>query len=132
MTQRKPPGRSWESWVEQQIRQAQAEGAFDNLEGAGKPLPDIDKPYDPEWWVKQLVRREQLSVMPPSLRILRRVEGELEKIWTLRSESEVRERVRALNVEIAKVNRSASAGPPSRLAPLDVDAVVDDWRRRAG
>ena len=31
MTERKPPGVSWESWFEEQIRQAQEEGAFENL-----------------------------------------------------------------------------------------------------
>ena len=31
MTQRKPPGTSWESWIDAQIRVAQEQGAFDNL-----------------------------------------------------------------------------------------------------
>jgi len=43
MTERKPPGVSWESWFEEQIRQAQEEGAFENLPGAGKPLPDLEE-----------------------------------------------------------------------------------------
>ena len=28
----------YESWIDQQIRRAQDQGAFDNLKGAGKPL----------------------------------------------------------------------------------------------
>ena len=56
MTERKPPGVSWESWFEEQIRQAQEAGAFENLPGAGKPLPDLEAAYDPDWWVKKLVR----------------------------------------------------------------------------
>ncbi|MEM8729506.1 MAG: DUF1992 domain-containing protein [Pseudomonadota bacterium] len=32
--------RSFRSMIERQIRKAQADGAFDDLEGAGKPLPD--------------------------------------------------------------------------------------------
>jgi hypothetical protein len=55
MTERKPPGKSWE-----------------------------DKPYDPDWWAKQLVRHENISLLPPT-----------------------------------------------RLAPLDVEALVADWRRRS-
>jgi len=43
MTERKPPGVSWESWFEEQIRQAQEGGAFENLPGAGKPLPDLEE-----------------------------------------------------------------------------------------
>jgi DnaJ-like protein len=131
VTERKPPGKSWESWFEELIRQAEAEGAFQDLPGAGKPLPDLDKPYDPDWWVKQLVRRERVSVLPPALELLRKVETELTAIRALSSETEVRRRLTALNAAIAKVNASAAEGPPTRLAPLDIEALVADWRRRS-
>jgi hypothetical protein len=39
MTERKPPGRSFTSWIDQQINEAEERGSFDNLPGAGKPLP---------------------------------------------------------------------------------------------
>ena len=64
MTEQKPPGMSWESWIDQQIREAREAGLFDNLPGAGKPLPNVADGYDPLWWVKQLVQREQISVLP--------------------------------------------------------------------
>ena len=32
--------RAFRSLIERQLQKAQAEGQFDNLEGAGKPLPD--------------------------------------------------------------------------------------------
>jgi len=67
MAERKPPDKSWESWVEEQIQQAQAEGGFERLEGAGKPIPGLDAPYDPLWWIKKLLDREKLSVLPPAL-----------------------------------------------------------------
>ncbi len=41
------------------IRQAMEEGEFDNLPGLGKPIPDIDEPYDPNWWAKQWMKRER-------------------------------------------------------------------------
>src|SRR6476660_4058855 len=69
MTERKPAGVSFESWIDAQIRVAKENGAFDNLPGAGKPLPDSDQPFDPDWWVKQLVKREQIEgvdVLPAS------------------------------------------------------------------
>jgi hypothetical protein len=128
MTQRKPPGTSWESWIEAQIRVAQEQGAFDNLPGAGKPLPNLDQ-YDPLWWVKQLTQREQLSLLPPSLELLRKVERELATIETLPDEATVRRRIAALNVEIARVNATVVEGPPTRLGKLDVDQVVARWRR---
>ena len=83
MTEQKPPGMSWESWIDQQIREAREAGLFDNLPGAGKPLPNLGGEYDPLWWVKQLVQREQISVLPPSLEILRKVESEMAAIRQL-------------------------------------------------
>jgi Domain of unknown function (DUF1992) len=129
MTQRKPPETSWETWIEAQIRVAMKKGAFDNLPGAGKPLPNLGQEYDPLWWVKQLVQREQISMQPPSLELLRKVEQELATIEKLLDEATVRSRVAALNVEIAKVNATVMDGPPTRLGTLDVDQVVARWRR---
>ena len=129
MTQRKPPGTSWESWIESQIRVAQEQGAFDNLPGAGKPLPNIGQEYDPLWWVKQLTEREQLSLLPPSLELLRKVERELATLEKLPDEATVRRRIAALNVEIARINATAVEGPPTCLGKLDVDQVVARWRR---
>jgi Domain of unknown function (DUF1992) len=129
MTERKPPGTSWESWIEAQIRVAQEQGAFDNLPGAGKPLPNLDQDHDPLWWVKQLARREQLSLLPPSLELLRKVERELATLDKLPDEATVRRRIAALNVEIARLNATVVEGPPTRLGPLDVDQLVARWRR---
>ena len=129
MTERKPPGTSWETWIDAQIRVATEAGAFDNLPGAGKPLPNLDQEHDPLWWVRQLVQREQISMLPPSLELLRKVETELAAIEKLHDEATVRHRVAALNVEIAKVNATVVEGPPTRLGTLDVDRVVARWRQ---
>ena len=131
MTERKPPGTSWETWIDEQIRVAREQGAFDNLPGAGKPLPNLGQEHDPLWWVKQLAQREQVSMLPPALELLRKVETELAAIGKLRDEAAVRRRVTALNVEIAKVNATVVEGPPTRLGTLDVDEVVAQWRARS-
>ena len=129
MTERKPPGTSWETWIDVQVRVAREQGAFDNLPGAGKPLPNLDQEYDPLWWVKQLVQREQVSILPPSLELLRKVEKELAAIEKLDDEATVRRRVAALNVEIAKVNATVVEGPPTRLGTVDVNQIVGRWQR---
>ena len=129
MTQRKPPGTSWETWIDAQVRVATEAGAFDNLPGAGKPLPNLDQAYDPLWWVTQLAQREQISVLPPSLELLRKVEKELAAIEKLHDEATVRRRLAALNAEIAKVNATVVEGPPTRLGTLDVEQIVERWRR---
>src|SRR5262245_3359669 len=129
MTERKPPGTTWETWIDAQIRVAREQGAFDNLPGTGKPLPNLDQEYDPLWWVKQFVQREQVSILPPSLELLRKVEKELAAIEKLEDEATVRRRLAALNSEIAKINATVMEGPPTRLGTLDVDKVVARWRQ---
>ena len=129
MTERKPAAMSWETWRDELIRVAQEEGAFDNLAGAGKPLPGLGEHYDPDWWVKKLIQREKVSMLPPSLELLRKVEAEVEQIWKLSSEAAVRERVRTLNGEIARANARTAEGPPTRLGQLDAEAMVAEWRR---
>ena len=128
MTLRKPLGTTFEPWIESQIRAAMEEGAFDNLPGAGKPLA-TGQGLDPEWWVKQLIAREKVSMLPPSLELRRKVETELAVIETLDDEVAVRRRVNALNGEIAKTNATVVEGPPTNLATLDVDQVVTRWKR---
>jgi hypothetical protein len=44
-------------------------GEFDNLPGAGKPLPGANRPHDEQWWIKDYLRREKLtteSMLPES------------------------------------------------------------------
>jgi len=130
MTERKPPDRSWASWVEEQIQDAQRDGEFDRLEGKGRPIPGIEQPYDPLWWVKKLLEREKLSVLPPALEVRAKTDRMLEEVWTLLREAHVVERVAAINAEIARANRTTAAGPPTTLSPLDPRAVLEEWRRR--
>ncbi len=130
MTRRKPPRVRWKSWIDQQIEKAREEGAFENLPGEGKPLPDLDEVYDPGWWAKKLVQREQISILPSALEIRRKVERVLEEIGTLRDEVQVREKLTRLNAEIAKANATVTAGPPTQIGPLDIEAVVESWQAR--
>lgn len=44
MEQQKGP-KNWESWIDQQIREAQELGKFDDLPGKGKPLDLTPNPY---------------------------------------------------------------------------------------
>jgi DnaJ-like protein len=130
MTERKPPEKSWRSWVEEQIQQAQADGSFEGLEGQGKPIPGIEAPYDPLWWVKKLLEREKLSVLPPALELRASVDRALQAMWPLTDPHQVRDRVIAINEQIARANRTTAAGPPTSLSLLDVDTVLAEWRRR--
>ncbi|MHC4224499.1 MAG: DnaJ family domain-containing protein [Planctomycetota bacterium] len=129
MTRRKPPGVPWETWIDRQIREAEEAGEFDNLPGKGKPIEGLDRPHDPEWWVKQLVRRENLSILPPALELRKAVEKALAEIADESSELKVRRLVAELNEQIRKLNASATTGPPTDIAPMDVERLVRRWRR---
>lgn len=47
--------------VEDKIRAAIEAGDFDNLPGLGKPSPVCDEPYDPNWWIRRKLLREELA-----------------------------------------------------------------------
>jgi Domain of unknown function (DUF1992) len=130
MTERKPPGVSFETWVERQIREATERGEFDNLPGAGKPIADLDKPHDELWWVKQKLRRENLSYLPPTIALRREAEDALLAASQARSEAQVRRIVADINRKILEGNRKAASGPPLNLMPFDVERVARTWRER--
>ncbi len=132
MTDRKPPGVSWETWIDRQIRQAQERGDFDDLPGRGKPIPDLDRPHDEMWWVNRLLAREEIKGAPPTLAIRKAREEALDRVVAAASEDEVRAVVDAVNVKIRQVNRLGAEGPPSTVMPIDVEDAVVSWRLRAG
>ena len=128
MTDRKPPGVDFETWVERRIREAAERGAFDNLPGAGKPIPDLDEPHDELWWVKRKLRRENFSYLPPTMALRKAAEDALAAASRAGSEAEVRAIVARINARIADGNRKAASGPPLNLAPFDPERVVARWR----
>lgn len=131
MTERKPYGMRVETWVDKQIREAQERGEFDNLPGAGKPIPGRGQPEDELWWLKGYLAREQLTMaLPASLQIRKEAEDILARVAKERRESQVRRVVTELNDRIRRETRTPTQGPPLRLGPLDVDAVVEAWREK--
>lgn len=123
----------FESWVERQIREATERGEFDNLPGAGEPIPGLNGRDDENWWVKGFLEREKISPPLPTTLALRKQVGELpELLADVREEQAVREIVTALNERILDSHRRRVDGPPIILRPLDVEEVVADWRVRRG
>lgn len=122
---------SWyESRIDRQIREAQERGEFDNLPGSGKPLPDRGQPYDENWWIKDWVRRENLTgLAPTSLKIRKEVEDLMRTLATKSSEQLVHEIVTDLNERILLARRGLVNGPPVVVETLDVEKVVEAWRR---
>ncbi|WP_405999213.1 DUF1992 domain-containing protein [Streptomyces sp. NBC_00829] len=128
MTERKPPGVSFESWVDKQIRDASERGDFEKLPGFGKPLPDDSAPYDELWWIKGKMHREGVSVLPPTLALRKEAEDAREAAARAATEAQVRRILTEINEKIAAAIRRPPPGPPLGLVPFDVDAVVATWR----
>ncbi|THA26186.1 DUF1992 domain-containing protein [Streptomyces sp. RKND-216] len=128
MTERKPPGLPFESWVDRQIREAAERGAFADLPGAGKPLSGEGAPYDEMWWVKEKMRREGVSYLPPSLVLRKEADEEYAAALRARTEDEVRRRVAALNDRLRRAVLDGVSGPTVSLAQYDVDDAVREWR----
>lgn len=121
-------GDSMQGYVERQIRQAQERGEFDDLGGSGRPLPDLDRPYDENWWIRRKLREEQFVAVPPALQLRRDVDLARERIAAAATEAAVRAEVAAINERIRHANATIVAGPPSSVWPLDLDRVLARWR----
>ena len=130
MTERKPAGMSFESWIDQQIRDAQERGEFDNLPGKGKPIKGLDQPHDEMWWVRQLMVREELSFTPPALKLRQEVDEARAKMAAATSEADVRAILSEVNEKIREVNRKPLDGPPTTIMPFDVERTVARWHER--
>ncbi|MGC5584923.1 DnaJ family domain-containing protein [Ornithinimicrobium sp. W1679] len=133
---RPPPGdtaRAVSGWVDQQIQQAQRQGAFDDLPGAGRRLPDVDVRTDPDWWVRSLVEREKLDLsaaLPGVLQLRREKATFPESLLGLPDETAVRARLEDFNERVLADRRRPHVGPhpPPVVGRVDVEAVVGRWR----
>ncbi|WP_329568921.1 J-domain-containing protein [Kitasatospora sp. NBC_01266] len=130
MTERKPPGLSFESWIDKQIREATERGEFDNLSGAGKPLRNENQPYHEMWWVREKMERENLTYMPPSMAIRSEVEEAVETARKAPSERVLRQILTEVNEKIDAAMRRPLEGPPLHLAPVDIEAAVREWKQK--
>jgi hypothetical protein len=130
VTGRKPPGLDWETWIDRQIREATERGEFEDLPGAGGPIPDLDKPRDEMWWVKGKLRSEGLSYLPASLVLRKEAHDALEAALQARSEADAREIIEKINEQIREANRKGVAGPPIMLRTFDVEHIILEWRKQ--
>jgi hypothetical protein len=130
MTERKPSEISFASWIDQQINEAAERGAFDNLPGAGKPLPRTGGAGDGQAWLRDYLRREGVSaegLLPLPLRLRKETERLTAEVQDLSSEREVRAVVGELNRRIMEWRR-IPVGPPVYLRLIDEEAMVTRWR----
>ncbi|QHK20443.1 DUF1992 domain-containing protein [Pseudarthrobacter psychrotolerans] len=113
------------------IRDAMVQGKFDNLKYAGKPIPGLGEAYDPDWWVKGLIQRENISGLGPQAILLRTEDAELEgRLDAQFTEKQVRDILADFNARVVDARRQLQGGPPVITKTRDVDAEVARWHER--
>ena len=113
----------WADAVEKQIRDAMDRGEFDDLPGTGRRL-DLDD-TDDAWWARRKIgemrRHDQLIAEA------RRIGTEIDRLWTVSQESQVRARVEELNRRIDDLNQvMPETEQVERIDPLE---TVRTWHR---
>src|SRR5215469_2726489 len=130
MTDRKPADMSFTSWIDKQIAEATERGAFDNLPGAGKPIPQHGNEDAAQSWLREYLRKEGVSaeaLLPPPLRLRKVIDRLAYAVPTMTSERDVRDAVADLNREIREWRR-IPLGPPVFVPLVDEEAMVSRWR----
>jgi DnaJ-like protein len=131
MTQRKPQGMTFETWVEQQIRRASDEGAFDGLSLTGKPLPRRDREKSSYEWALEWARREEddVAAMLPTGLALRKEREQLPGLIARQtSEVAVRALVQAHNERVDQYYRRPVEGVWVPVGMADLDQELAAWR----
>ncbi len=125
----------FESAVDRAIREAAERGAFDDLPGKGKPLPQLQGPSNELWWVRRWMEREGVSsesLLPPAVQLRKELDRLPETLRALTTERRVRDTVEELNARVVEHIRFPS-GPHVPIGRVDVEQAVRRWRddRRA-
>jgi hypothetical protein len=132
MTLRKPAGMSFETWIDNQITRAREDGAFDGLDGAGKPLPRRAREQTSYDWALEWAKRENADVvgMLPSGLALRKEREELPALVARQtSEAAVRALVEAHVARVDQYYRRPVEGPWIPVGMPDVEEMVAEWRQ---
>jgi hypothetical protein len=131
MTERKPPGMRFETWIDKQIREARERGEFDNLAGMGKPIPDLHKPFSAEQWAIDRVEKEggDLSALLPPLVAMRKERSRiLRELAGVPSEAVLRATIEEFNARLLTIYRRPIEGPMVAVGVLDEEVTVAAWK----
>jgi hypothetical protein len=111
-----------EPWIERTLREAVAAGHFDEIEGRGRPIADLDEPYDANWWARRWWERNR--ALEEAGALAADVQRRLPFIMARAGEEAVRAGLEELNEEI----EAAAVG--AHVDALDVESMLADWRTR--
>ncbi|MFB8230933.1 DUF1992 domain-containing protein [Cellulosimicrobium sp. NPDC055967] len=118
-------------YVDAVIDQAIRRGDFDDLPLAGKPIPGLTGTHDPDWWLRSVIEREQLTGLGPPAMLLKQEDRELDdRLDRELDETTVREILADFNARVVDARRQLLGGPPVVTPTRDVDHEVARWRAR--
>ncbi|WP_157155948.1 MULTISPECIES: DUF1992 domain-containing protein [unclassified Diaminobutyricimonas] len=116
---------------EMAIQQAIRRGEFDNLPGTGKPLTNLNRVYDPDWWLRQKIESERITGLGPPALTLRTEDAALnERLDGVSTEAEVRSILEDFNRRVIEARRQLLGGPPVITPTRDIDSELERWRAR--
>jgi hypothetical protein len=119
------------AFADELVRQAMARGEFDDLPLTGKPIPGLSGRYDPDWWLKSFIEREQITGVLPEALQLRKDDAVLDaRLDDEHLESRVRETLEEFNARVVAARRQLLGGPPVVTPTRDVEREVTRWRER--
>ena len=124
----------FQTWIDQQVSEAERRGLFDNLPGTGKPLHIKPGAADGDYgqaWLRDYALREGVTVeemLPTPLRLRREMERLAETAGEFRSEEEIRAAAADLNRRIVEWRR-IPVGPPIHVRLVNADDLVARWRQ---
>ncbi|WP_239078702.1 DUF1992 domain-containing protein [Cellulomonas marina] len=117
-------------WVDRMLDEAVARGEFEDLPLAGKPIPGLTR-HDPDWWLRSLVEREQITGVLPEALQLRTDDARLDaRLDEEAYEPRVREVLEEFNARVVEARRQLLGGPPVVTPLRDVEREVARWRQR--
>ncbi|TWI75605.1 uncharacterized protein DUF1992 [Desulfobotulus alkaliphilus] len=110
--------------AEEKIKEAQQKGAFNNLEGAGRPLPEENMaiPEDLRMAYRML---KTADCLPPELEMRKEIHSTAELLTATPDLAEKQKILTRLNVLIRKANMSQPTRPDREIPEYYLPALVE-------
>ena len=115
---------AFEEISDRRIRAGRDAGLFDDLEGAGKPIRDIDRVRPPGWWAMRVAQTERSKARSEDLRA--DVAAAMPAIWRTDTAEDADAQITALNDRIDDYNATTTW---ERIDRLDAAALLETWAR---
>lgn len=123
----------FERIVEERIKAAREKGAFDHLEGAGKPLALFDDLHVPEDLRMAYKILKNADCLPPEIELKKEISRTEDLLAGMQDESERYRTLKKLNVLIMKLNVSRNGDArfdiPQKYAAAVVDRLSADAKK---